>query len=89
MEVGHRLSNVLTVVKLLHEWINETASGGVIPDAGFIYTERSVSVFVGDCTVWDDQENDDEFLTFDECRSEFVRWAQSMATLIPTKSMDT
>lgn len=84
LELTDELSKAFKVVELLQEWIDEQReldSAEIV--SGLTYTDRTLSVFIGDYTVWDDQACGIDELTFDACREVFLEWVQSVAKLLP------
>ncbi len=54
------LDRAIAIVDQLQEWIESTDGLSVVPQAGLTYTQTTLSVFIGEVTVWDDQSRECE-----------------------------
>lgn len=84
--MSEELKTAMNVVDQLQDWINRNAGGSCHPLPGLVYTTTTLEIFVGDFTVWTDQTNDADELTFEYCRDEFLGYVRSFGTLLKSET---
>lgn len=81
MDTQHE--QAVEIANLLQNWIDET-TGDYSEEmvCGVTWTTRTLSIFVGDITVWDDQTSSGDDLTYETCRTALLEHIHKFAPFI-------
>lgn len=73
MTRNERLDKAWDVVCQLQRWIEGRDNLSTVPNAAMTVCVDSLAISVGHITVWSDQSNSPEEMTFESCRDEFLQ----------------
>lgn len=73
-----RLIKTLRVCNELQVWLNKYSSGSSLYDVGVSMARHLLVIEIGNCQIWNSEDNSDEELTFEFCKEEYREIINSM-----------
>jgi hypothetical protein len=78
--MSRKLQHAVKIASELQDWLNHATTASMIPTAGVTWTTETLSIFIGDITVWDDDNYPEEDFTFEAC---LQSWSAEIGQFAP------